>query len=46
MNFQVAHMCIILHINFVHIAFIAVLLSKVLQSRHTVVCRAAQEAGA
>ena len=25
MNFQVAHMCIILHIDFVHIAFIAIL---------------------
>ena len=25
MNFQVAHMCIIVHIDFVHIAFIAIL---------------------
>ena len=25
MNFQVAHMCIILHIDFVHIAFISIL---------------------
>ena len=25
MNFQVDHMCIILHIDFIHIAFIAIL---------------------